>query len=121
MTSGNDDGYTFTEVLAALAILSFSGLLLWSGLNLGIRSIGKINGRNKETGDIILLEYYFRREIGNRGAAYWEKEFSETYGGLYEKDDLLMLEEEGRVYAFPPPAPPGNGINRQGGQCLYYD
>lgn len=101
MKRGNDDGYTFVEVLAALAILSLSGFIVWSGLSGGIRAVETIQNRNRVTSEIALLEYSFRGEIGKLGPSFWEREYGDEYRGLYEIDGKLILETDSGKLVFP--------------------
>lgn len=100
MTSRSEDGFTFVEVLAALAIISLSAFLLGSALRGGMAAVEKIQNRNDVAAEISRLEFLFREEIGKLGPAWWEEEYGETYQNLYEKDGVLCLVADDSIFTF---------------------
>ncbi|MBN2658740.1 MAG: hypothetical protein JXR86_16915 [Spirochaetales bacterium] len=95
MISGSEEGYTFVEVLAALAILSLSGFLIWTGLSAGLAFLDKLAARNREISEIALFEYLLRTEAYKIGPAYWERDIPEdACGGVFEDDGRLFLKTD---------------------------
>lgn len=84
-------GFTFIEVLVAMAVLSLSGFILWTGLDGAMKSIEKIHNRNNIVSEISRFEYLFRTEINRLGPAYWETGIDD-YSGLYMMSNSLCLD-----------------------------
>ncbi|MBB6478492.1 prepilin-type N-terminal cleavage/methylation domain-containing protein [Spirochaeta isovalerica] len=95
----NDDGYTFVEVLVAIAIISLSGFVLWAGISRGMSFAEKIRIRNRENSEIAFFEYLFREEIGKIGLPYYESGFEE-YDGVFQEENLLIIERGAEKISF---------------------
>jgi len=94
MISDSEEGFTFIEILTALAILSLTGFLVWTGLSNGMAYIEKLSLRNREVSEMARLEYLFREEINRLGPSYWEAGISEEYKGVYQSEGILYLETD---------------------------
>jgi len=75
-TGDGEDGFTFIEVLVAIAIFSFSAFVIWNGVSGAINAGEKILIRSRITSELASFEYDFRKSVNLIKTPYWERERS---------------------------------------------
>ena len=73
------NGFTFIEVLVAIAIMSFSAFVIWNGLS-GVMATGeKTLKKSGSISELALFEYSFRVSVNKINIPYWEKSISSDF------------------------------------------
>ncbi len=71
----SEDGFTFVEVIVAIAIISITGFILWSGLNGIYETVLKVYKNSRITGELRQLEFLFRKNVDEIEIPYWDSSF----------------------------------------------
>lgn len=96
----SDEGFTFIEVIVAIAILSFSGFIIWSGISGTFDTVLKVYNKSRITGELRELEYLFRANVNDIQVPYWESTFEPVADFIITKDDNLCIQRENLNYQF---------------------
>ncbi len=88
-----EEGFTYLEVLAAISIISFSGFIIWNGVNGAINATGKVLEKSRVTTELTLFEYNIRNAVKELKIAYWDNEIDvEKLEELTDKIENTELE-----------------------------
>ena len=88
----NQDGFTFLEVLVAIAIMSISSFAIWNGVHGGLNVLEKIVIKSRITADLALFEKLFRDSINDISTPYWVDEYTLADLSLYNENEILTFE-----------------------------
>lgn len=99
-SASRQEGFTYIEVLVALAIISLSGYVIWMGFSSGLQALEKIYEKSRVSAELVIFERLFRREVNKLCVPYWEKEGD--YGELLISNevDFLSFNIDGKIHRF---------------------
>lgn len=99
-SSPSDEGFTFIEVLVAIAIISFSGFIIWSGISGTFETVLKVYHSSRISGELRQLEYLFRKNVNEMEIPYWDSSFEYEAGFFVTAEDKLHIQSDNFTYQF---------------------
>lgn len=96
----SDDGFTFIEVIVAIAIISFSSFILWSGISGTFNTVSKVYNRSRISGELGHFEFLLRKEVNEIEIPYWNSSFDPQADFLFTEDEKLFFQNEQFTYQF---------------------
>lgn len=88
----DQDGFTYLEVLVAIAIISISSFAVWNGIHGGLNAIEKIIIKSRITAELVLFEHLFRDAVNEIKTPYWENENTSFEFSIHKKNDVLIFD-----------------------------